>query len=182
MAGAVSAAAICLSVLTVTSAGAATVVFSTPARLDVPVALSPQPVATKPPSVAVPLFCDRYLLPEVEPQRGTRGQCASECEIDVTQQLSDRFRVRRKSASTTVIDPGSVMKVAEALTVDHGRFAASAKRKRAEAVDLPWPLVHVDEKPEIHMTHFRNAAKVSAFDLFHFFIAGPPPAPKRVSY
>ena len=54
------------------------------------------------------------------------------------------------------------------------------QKKKGQAVALPWPLDHVDEKPEIHMTHFRNAAKVSAFDLFHFFIAGP--APKRVSY
>ena len=32
------------------------------------------------------------------------------------------------------------------------------------------------------MTHFRNVAKVSAFDLFHFFIAGLGAAPKRVSF
>ena len=53
------------------------------------------------------------------------------------------------------------------------------QKKKGQAVALPWPLDHVDEKPEIHVTD-RNVAKVSAFDLFHFFIAGP--APKRVSF
>ena len=38
------------------------------------------------------------------------------------------------------------------------------QKKKGQAVALPWPLDHVDEKPEIHTTHFRNAAKVSAFD------------------
>jgi hypothetical protein len=45
------------------------------------------------------------------------------------------------------------------------------QKKKGRAVALPRPLDHVDEIPEIHMTRFRNAAKVSAFDFFHFFIA-----------
>ena len=50
-------------------------------------------------------------------------------------------------------------------TLDHGFVLRGfGQKKKGQAVALPWPLDHVDEKPEIHTTHFRNAAKVSAFD------------------
>jgi hypothetical protein len=86
-------------------------------RVDVPVALRPQPVATKPPSVAVPLSATVTSRPILNPSVAPIADAPVNEKLMSLSNCPTDVGFASKSASVTEIDPGFVMKVAEALTV-----------------------------------------------------------------